>query len=531
MKSKTPKAFTNLAIFETWLSRFIIAILSLQIVVLAQHTFAWRYGEDVGFFYYFSWLINENEYRPYIDIHETSFPGSFLLYSLITRISGYSVLAYNITHIFIFGTFCTASFFALRKINPRMAIAATCMFGSMYFFMHRSIHMQRDFLVLVFIVFALATMTSRVKLHWRAAVTGVLFGIASTIKPHAAMAAPFIVLFGALTESPNQKKHFFMATSVSLCGFFLVWVVVIGYLVANGSWPYFYSMVSEYLPLYQKMNGMHFAQSDEQRLSNAISWLQGTLLAGIIPTSIGLAFTLLNTSLNRMQKLFAILLCLLWVIYLIYVAMSGKFWDYHQTPANYFYCTLLCFFFIPFVAKSWGSFTCRILYLCITVLFIQNAASPRYVLDAACLTEDPACDAEEQANYAIEDRLEYFLRTEVKPNERVEPLATSTLGPLFPAMLRAGIRPASPYLEGFPLYHDADTQYVQRIRADMLGRLRNQPPRFLIKPVNFFAPRGNAASAFTELDQLIREHYEIVDKNRYPELGDNLPLTIYEKKK
>lgn len=384
---------------------------------------------------------------------------------------------------------------------------------------------------MVLVAFALAVMTSHLKLHWRAALTGVLFGIASTIKPQAALAAPLVVLFGALIETPNKKNHFFMAIAASLCGFFLVWIAFIGYMNANGNWHFFYSMVSEYMPLYQKMNGMHITQSNEQRWGNAISWLGSGLLSGIIPASIGLAFTLLNTSLDRMQKLFVILLCLLWVTYLIYVAMAGKFWDYHQIPANYFYCTLLCLFFIPFVAKSWASFTCRILYLCVTALFIQVTVSPQDTLATACLTGDPTCGAEEKVNYAIEDRLEYFLRTEVKPNERVEPLATSTIGPLFPAMLRAGIQPVSPYLEGFPLHHDANSPYIQKIRADMIAGLRNEPPRFFIKPVNFFAPRGSTASAFTELDQFIKEHYETVDKNRYPELGDNFPLTIYEKKK
>lgn len=526
---------------EYWLGNAFIAVLVFQILLLAQHTFTWRYGEDVGFFYYFSWLMNERDYLPYRDLHETSFPGSFLLYGLITRITGYSVTAYNITHMVLFAGLCTCSYTLLQRIDKRMAIAATCLFGSDYFFMHRSMHMQRDFLVLLFVIMAITAMTSRWKLLYRSLAAGLLFGIASAIKPHAALAAPFAVLVGAVMQIGTARnnrsddsrsgtlfRQCILAAGVSLGAFLLVWACITAYLVTSGSWPSFYSMLTEYMPLYQKMNGIHIAISVEQRWEKALGWFSERFLIGAIPVIPALISCWKNPALGRQQKLLIVLLAMLWPVYIAYVSMSGKLWDYHQIPMNYFFSTLLCLYFIPFMVSSWKTVSLRIVSLSLGILFLQMSLSPNYALAVACLKSDPVCNTEEEAAYAIEDHLENFLRQTVKPGEKVEPLATSTLGPLFPAMLRAGIEPATPYVEGFPLYHDADTRYVQQIRADMLGRLQASPPRFIIRPVNFFAPGGPTASPFTGLDNFIAAHYRIVNDRDYPQLGAGMPVTIYE---
>ncbi len=534
----TKQAFVLLAQCEKWLGNLVIALLALQILVLAQHTFAWRYGEDVGFFYYFSWLVNEHHYLPYRDLHETSFPGSFLLYALITRIGGYSVIAYNITHMLLFATLSTASFLSLQHIHRRMAWAGTCLFGSMYFLMHRSMHMQRDFLVLLFVLLAIAVMTCRWQLTLRSLLTGLLFGMASAIKPHAALAAPFVVLTGALMyvsaqDMGNRRavmQQCLHAALVSLAGFFCVWLTIIASMIANGSWPFFYRMFTEYMPLYQKMNGIHIALSPQQRLQNALDWLRGEMFGFLLPAVAGLAMVWKNTALDPAQKRLALMFVLLFPVFLVYVAIGGKFWDYHQIPAHYFFCVTLSLCFIPFATRSWQGFTARLLFLLMATLFLLPSLSPDYVLAAACLKGDPVCDSEEQAAYTTEDRLEQFLRQEVRADERVEPLATSTLGPLFPAMLRAGIQPTTPYLEGFPLYHDANESYVQHIRADMLERMQKNPPRFIIRPVNFFAPGGATASKFDALDHFIESRYALVDATHYPGLGEKLPVMIYERK-
>lgn len=543
-QTATPVQFVYLNRFEYWLGNGLLLVLLLQIIVLAQHTFTWRYGEDVGFFYYFSWLVNEHDYLPYRDLHETSFPGSFILYSLVTRITGYSVLAYNITHMLLFSVLCIGSLYALRHIHLRMAIATTLLFGAHYFFMHRSSHMQRDFLVLMFVVFALGAMSGHKngcqgQLSIRSAFTGFFFGIAASIKPHAALAAPFVVLLGTAMSVPDHKsldwralaRQCFSTSLISLLAFIAVWLGIALWLIHNGSWPFFYEMLVEYMPLYQKMNGNHIAMTSAQRWQNALDWFSGTAMIGMVPASIGLLSCYTNRALTRSRKLHATMLFLLGLVFLVYVSAAGKFWDYHQIPANYFGASILSLCFVPYAVRSWPGYGLRIFYLCIAALFIKQEVSPDYALALTCLKGDLVCNSEEISAYAIEDKLEAFLRAEVKAGERVEPLATSTLGPLFPAMLRAGIEPSTPYLEGFPLYHDADSAYVQQIRIDMLQRLQKNPPRFMIRPVNFFAPGGSSASPFNELDAFIAANYEQVNEKKYPDIKNIHSITILERKK
>ncbi len=100
-----------------------------------------------------------------------------------------------------------------------------------------------------------------------------------------------------------------------------------------------------------------------------------------------------------------------------------------------------------------------------------------------------------------------------------------------PAMLRANIQPATAFIESFCLYHDADAPYVQQKRQEKLQQMQRSPPRFALRPDVFFVPGGTAASPFDELENFISQHYERVDKNRYPELGDGLPVIVYELQK
>lgn len=574
--SARPKAFAALSQIETWFCYATIAILSLQILVLAQHTFLWRYGEDVGFFYYFSWLANEHDYLPYRDLHDTSFPNTFLIYSLITKVAGYSVRAYHITHMILFSILCFVSYTLLKRVNARMAIAATCMFGCNYFSMDRSMHMQREFLILILLISALAVMTSHWSLHKRSFLTGLLFAFLSLIKPNAAIAAPLvIILFANNSENKFNVRHAWNAIWISMLAFMLAWIIAITYMIKTGIWVNFSNMVTQYLPLYQGMNGNHIRLSTSARLLNCLDSAATAAMFGMLSTLLltrehllkkilisffiaitylvigliynpggsyffiitllpgiaGLIFYCQVQNASNTKKRLVVLILMLWPTYNLYVDIAGKHWEYHRIPEIYFSCAILALVFIPFKAKTWLTFFFRVFYLLLSAAFINMYIWPTYAIEAACLAGNPICDTEEQQAYSYEDSLEIFLRKNVKENERVEPLATSTLGPLFPALLRAGIQPSTPYLEGFPLYHDADSAYVQNIRNDMLAHLAKNPPRFMIRPTNFYAPGGASASRFVELENYVNDHYERVTSRQYPELDDKIPVTIYEIKK
>ena len=581
MTSATPVTFIILAKLEKWIGNAVILILALQVFVLAHHTFQWRYGDDVGMLYYFSYLINEHGYLPYIDLQETSFPGTFLAYSLITTLAGYSTLAFNIAHMLIMGLFLFGGWTLLKRINSRMAIASIFLFGSTYFFMNKAMYMQRDFFVLILVVYAVIIMSNPWKLITRSALSGLLLALASSIKPHAAIAAPWIIIMGsAMHGAVFSRRTLLTAIAASLCTFLLFWLCLIIGMVSAGMWHEFIRMTTEYLPLYQRMNGIHISQTTSARLSHlfepALSTIMGSIflycvvnwhkngeIKNHIMTIQALAIFSLSVLLleyfqpsadyvHYIEKLIPILgilciiffrknttnqiilLCLIFILkplFSLYVAIAGKNWDYHLIPMIFFYNALLCLVFIPYQATSWRTFSLRFFYVVLSALIIQSTVSPVYAVNVACLTNNPVCDTPEKQQDAQEDQLESFFRTQLAEVDRVQTIGASPPGPLIPAMLRAGIQPSTPYIEGFCFYHDADSTYVQDKRRDMMHRMQSNPPRFAIMPGVFFRPGGDAASPFNELTDFVQQHYEVVGKERYPELGNNLPMTIYELKK
>ncbi len=449
----TPAPFRALPHIETGAAWLFIGVLVFQIVILARHAFELRYGDDAAMLYYMAFLINEHDYLPYRDIHETSFPGTFLLYGLITKITGYSVLAFNVTHMLVLGLFGAASVLLLKKINLRMAIAATCAFGSSYFFMNKAMFMQRDFFVLILTLYAMLAMTSEWRLATRSIITGLLLALASSIKPHVILAAPIVVLSGAtLHHAGFSLRTMFQAAWIALASFFAFWAVLIAVMVITGCWDAFYDMATEYLPLYQRMNGIHVTQSLDVRLKNLVNpcitliacgllsmavWRQKItpLIAAIaatfltlgyitekranpqqdflfllewIPVVYGIVLVCFMAHCTEKKRKLIIALLLLRPIFLLYVAIAGKNWDYHQMPALYFYACLLCLAFIPFYIETWKTFGFRLLYLAIMVFALRGYVGPDYALVDACMTKDPGCGQPEKLQDAQEDRLETF---------------------------------------------------------------------------------------------------------------------------
>lgn len=581
MASPTGTAFTILAKFEKWVGTAVILILAFQVFVLAQHTFQWRYGDDVGMLYYFSYLINEHGYLPYIDLQETSFPGTFLAYSLITKLAGYSTRAFNIAHMLIMGLFLFGGWTLLKRINSRMAVASIFLFGSTYFFMNKAMYMQRDFFVLILVVYAVIIMSNPWKLTTRSALSGLLLALASSIKPHVVIAAPWIIIMGSAMHGTGfNRRTILTAVTASLLTFTLFWLCLIISMVSTGMWHEFIRMATEYLPLYQRMNGIHISQTTNARLSNLFEPTLSTIMSSIFlycvikwhkngelknynlliqavivfltsciileyfqpPISylyyaerflpilgiLCICFFRKNTS---NQIILLGLIFILKPVFALYVAIAGKNWDYHLLPMIFFYNALLCIVFIPYQATSWRTFSLRIFYVTLSALFIQSTVSPVYAVNVACLTNNIVCDTPEKQQDTQEDQLERFFRNQLSGVDRVQTIGASPPGPLIPAMLRAGIQPSTPYIEGFCFYHDADSAYVQDKRQDMMHRMQKNPPRFAIMPGVFFRPGGDAASPFNELTDFIHQHYEVVGKERYPELDNNLPMTIYELKK
>lgn len=341
---------------EYCFSGLVIGVLAFQILVVVIFSFQFRPIDDSSFIYYLTWLINERGYLPYLDLHETSFPGTFLIYSLITRITGYSADGFNTAHTFLLLLLSIASYGFLRRIHPRMALIATLLFCSSYLLMNNSVYMQRDFVALLFVISACNTMTSRLPIPFAASLTGLLFGMAAAIKPQMALSAPVVVYYGAHIQTMQQEvflphiklwKVFFIAAAISFCCFLLVALAFIGWLSAMGSWHAFTHMLTDYMPLYEMLNGVGEQLTLQERWQKGMDWLQGNLTGGAIPALAGIIAAQRNQTLTLQQKSLVYLVTICWGIYVISVSVGGKFYDYHQIPQLYFYSCVIALFLFP----------------------------------------------------------------------------------------------------------------------------------------------------------------------------------------
>lgn len=508
---------TSLWCCVAWGLSGVCALLAMALAIRSTHT---HLTDDVGFLHYLAWLVNVRGFVPYIDIHETSFPGSFALYGVLAWLGQYSSAGFHAVNI-ASALLCTALLAnILRHFHWCVAAVGSTLFAFWYFAQPNALFLQRDYLVIPFILGAITVMLAT-PATWRSVVAGILFACASSIKPHAAIGAPLVILFlanGTATPPANLRQSL-RAIAASTTGFIALWCAIAAWLLWCGNWQPFLRMATEYLPLYQRMNGIHLALTPAQHWQNAIAWVGGTTMTLGPPILLCLLGFWRNHTITALQQRLAVLLASLWLAYLVYVGIGGKFWDYHTMPANLFYCALFGIQCMPWNTQHVGRLCLHAIALATTVFWLW-AVYPwaDSTEQARCVINNVGepCAIAAQDQYQAEDQLARYLQTHLQPGERVEPQATSTVGTVFTALLRAQVLPVTPYLESFPLYHDADTAYVQGLREDMLTRLQAHPPRYVIRPANFFAPGGAVASPFTALEQFLSAHYTVVQDAQLP---------------
>lgn len=520
---------------EVWLGRLVLLCIALQAVALAIGSFQWRLGNDVGFFYYASLLVNEHGYLPYRDIHDTSFPATYLIYALITRLTGYSSTAFLCVNLLLAILNSFLLYRILRPVHPRMGIAAGLIFLNYYFISDHSNWLQRDFFIACLATLSLASASLLKNLRWRAISVGACMALACLVKPHAALAAPFITLLAACYHNQTfswDTARVLRCVSLALASFLLVLATIALLMAQAGLLQTFWRMATEYLPLYQRMNGVHQILDYPHMLRNGFDWASGTLLLALIPFSVASLSLALDKNTSKHTLIFYGMLFLIYASFVIYIGLGGKFWDYHQIPANTFYAAILAVVFIPLQYQSPWRAAIRAFCFLIGMFFAVGYNMLAVGIErVACLDfTSPVCTEDLGTEYRETEKLVAFIRQHLRTGERIEPLATSTGGPIFPALLQTDVMPVTPYLEGFPLYHDADIPYIQAIRKNAMTKLEATPPRFMIRSSGFFGPSGNGASRFTELENFRAAHYRLVGAETYPELAGVTTFSVYELK-
>jgi len=488
---------------------FIIYLLA-RVACYIVNSFSWPMDGDISFLFYISRLMNEHGFIPYRDVHETSFFGTFIFYTTLTRWIGYSTVAFHVADTLFFLLLSAITYGLLKPFGRLAALLAIGLFGEVYFHYGIGVHLQRDFVALLPVAAAwfLVAMPDKTYIKTRCFLTGVLFGIASCIKPQFGLGLIVVLIFFYLQNKKNssiERIPCALIFGLSLCGFTLVWLSGLCWLYCHGVLHHFLDMVFNYLPEYSSINGRNYARNTEDALSGAAKWYAGMMGLFALPLALSFFGILKDTITANIQKLLALCALVMWLLYLSYVPMAGKYWEYHILPSYYFLSVCLSLVAASVASKKSGA-------LLSVFIFSAWLVLAWFTILEKSLWIAPHNDQKFNARMesGTED-LANFLTAHLQKGDTVQSHVSHTHGPIFPALLRVDAMPATPYLENYLLYHDVDKPFVKNAREQFLTTLENKPPRFIIAGPTVFNFRGERTeSAFQPFEDWLAANYRPV---------------------
>lgn len=482
-----------------WL--LVVFVLSRTVCYIVD-SFSWPMDGDISFLYYISWLINEHDYVPYEDVHETSFFGTFIFYSALTELVGYSTTAFHVVDTLFFLALSWMAFHLLKPFGALTGLLAVGLFGESYYQYGASVHLQRDFVALLPAALALiisqhSSCCARKKCFF----VGMLFAVAACIKPQFGFGMLLVVALIVLDSGESWIKAFLAAA----IGAISIGIAGAGWLVYHGILDDFLDMALNYLPHYSTINGRNFARQPIDSWIGAFKWMFERFRIFGLPLLISMFVLLRYKPVAKPHQRLVGVLFALWVVYLIYVTMAGKYWEYHVLPSSYFLAMCLAMV----VVQVPGLTVPRLVSVGLLLVWLLLAW---FIVFQQSWRITPNTD--KAYNARIEEataQLAGYLSDRLKPGDRVQSHVSHTHTAIFPAMREARAIPATPYLENYLLYHDIDQPFVQHARERFLQTLQREPPRFIIvTPTVFFFHGEKTEKVFRPFEEWLAQHYERV---------------------
>jgi len=492
------------------------------------NSFTWPMDGDLSFLYYVSWLMNEHDFVPYRDVHETSFFGTFIFYSTLTKCIGYSTLAFHIVDTIYFVLLSVVMFLLLKPFGKLVGLLAIGLFGEFYYQYGSGVHLQRDFVALLPVAIALfiATSRSRPAQSLQQIFVGALFGAAACIKPQFGLGLfPALALIYYQNESRQiwDYKSLLKILLWSATGFVMVWIAGLLWLYTHGVLNNFFDMTFNYLPQYSSINGRNYSRTTEDALSGAAKWLAGMLQVFLLPLLLSLFAVMRSVEISVAKKKSLIIIVGLWVLYLVYVPMAGKYWEYHILPSCYFLALSLSLILYKekIQHENMYSFLRLGAWLILIWLFVLHQSF--YITPKT----DPKFNERMKVGTS---ELANFLKQNLRVGETIQSHVSHTHGPIFPALLQAHVMPATPYLENYLLYHDVDKPFVANARKQFMAMLQSHPPRFIIAGPTVFGFRGERTEQVFRIfeDWLAKNYHPVLYSSNSPDLGINEIYIVYE---
>lgn len=485
----------------------LLAVLMLFALALVIAATGWEYSRDTPLLNYVGFLIWEHGYAPYVDVFETSMPGTLAWHALLAGLGLAENTAFMVLAIAIVLATAALGALAILPLGRAGALLAFPLTVIAMLIMGPGWILKIDMVALLPIAAALclALHPHLGALRSRQFTIGLLFGLVATMKPHLMLGAPVVVLAafaiehwsGQLRDMPVGEL--FRQIGLSLLGFVLPILLTVIWLVAAGAYSEFIFVLTGYLPLHLEKTGwQEFLPAEERQWIKFTSFLR---LGGYFPlVPIAALAPLLafhhRSTLDSRTKITLISLCLLAVIYGLAPGIGGQFYVYYYFPFFFFSLLLIAASF-SVVERAWRRPSAKAIWA-----FCMGS------LLAAFGSQFYSPDLFNRDGLPTVARIEAALTRWVPEDGRVQPIDWTS--GVVHAMLRQGILPATPYLYDYHFHHHVGSPTNEALRTAFMAKLEADPPEVFVEAKKFPRVFGlNTTDRFPRRDAFVAERYRL----------------------
>lgn len=448
----------------------------------------------------------QNGKIPYKDFFDFQMPGSYLIYYLLGIISAFGPLRIRILDLLILIIIIFITYQALKKFGHIPALMAGVLFALQYVSGGPSLSLQREYLILIFLSSAIFISLQDSLSNNHRLILGFLFGLAASIKPHAAIGLIPIILFDLHPFVKLRDPAWLKKIFPYVLGFLIPIIAITIWLAFTNALTPFLDIAFNYWSLYSQINGELVILSSAERLSYILNlvWRFGSHGLWLIPA----AFALYLNQNKKTYFLASLALC-----YAIYPAFTGQFFPYHYILFIYFIIILASLsipnpqFPIPNSRFSLSTLSSFLFLLVILFSIKPSQTFIRQLNNQSIVTS---------SDRAIE--IANFLKKNLEEGDLVQPLDWT--GGTLLAMLQTRAPIATEYVFDFYFYHHISNPYIQNLRNDFMKQLQESYPRFIIEVTSADKPwvggDDTTRTKFPELQSFLDENYSItIQKDDY----------------
>jgi hypothetical protein len=186
------------------------------------------------------------------------------------------------------------------------------------------------------------------------------------------------------------------------------------------------------------------------------------------------------------------------VVFAVYPATSGQFFQYHYLPFVYFSIVLASLALMNTAVHKWNV----ALFSVFLMVILIEVRPPSAIIQ----------QVEGKSAAALggrEEKIAAYLTSHLKPGDTVQPLDWT--GGTLHAMLTTRAKLATSFVFDFYFYHHVSDPYIQGLRSRFLKELQENQPTYLIEVTSMDKPwisGPDTSREFSELDEFLRENYD-----------------------